>query len=416
MNISRAMSIHRKVAQLSLAGIFLVVLALLRQHSSASIQGSKGRQELQWLNGSLPTSPPGGSTWTHLGHLRTPYSSSVSQKHARPFQKQESEYTRTLVVPQMKTDDTSWIAKELPDLSATVYIANDPSASLHPPKNKGHEVMVYLTYIIDHYNKLPDIIIFMHAHRWTHHNNELLDNDAIQIIRRLSNAYVSRQGYVNLRCQWVPGCPEWLHPDSGKENLGKQEEAVLSDAWNELFPSHPLPMTLSQPCCAQFALSRQRVHSIPLSQFAFFRDWILRTPLSDYISGRIWEYSWQYLFTNQSVSCPAEHLCYCDAFGVCFGGAEEYSNYEDARLTKLDYEAQIEELRQQQVLSRMPGERSNNANTSSVESNKYSYLYGQVRALDRELAARRKNAIERGSDPRMRAEECGRQWKDGDGF
>ena len=279
--------------------------------------------------------------------------------------------------------------------------------------------MIYLTYIIDHYDDLPEILLFMHAHRWTHHNNDLLDYDAPQMIKRLSNAYVKRQGYVNMRCHWSPGCPEWLHPDSEEQTLGKQEEAVLSECWSELFPLDPIPKTLSQPCCAQFALSHDRIHSIPRNQFIFFRDWILRTPLSDYISGRIWEYSWQYLFTGQSVSCPAEHLCYCDGFGVCFGGAAEYTSYEDMRQTKLDYEAQIKDLRQQQVLQREIAESLGSANASSVEqaeSDKLSYLYEQVNALDKELAARRKDAIARGDDPRKRAEECGRQWQEGDGF
>lgn len=405
------MSIHRRRIYLSLVGVFLVLLALLRRHVPLSIHSSAGFQRAHLANMSLPTSSPNGSIRSSLEALRTPHSLLAGQIQSDPFQKQESDYTRMLVVPRMKGDDISWIANELPRLNTTVYTANDPSAPLHPPKNKGHEVMVYLTYIIDHYHKLPDVVIFMHAHRWTHHNNELLGNDATQMIRRLSNAHVSRQGYVNMRCRWVPGCPEWLHPDSRDENLSKQEEAVLLDSWNELFPSRPLPVTLSQPCCAQFALSRQRIHSIPLSQFTFFRDWILRTPLSDYISGRIWEYSWQYLFTNQSVFCPAEHLCYCDAFGVCFGGATEYSNYENMRRTKVDYEARMDELRRQEVLTFMPGQHSSNASPFTRVSTMYSHLQGQAKALDRELAARKKDAIQRGNDPRQRAAECGRQWQ-----
>ena len=278
--------------------------------------------------------------------------------------------------------------------------------------------MVYLTYIIDHYDVLPDVIVFMHAHRWTHHNNELLGYDAPQMIRRLSSAHVTRQGYVNMRCHWSPGCPEWLHPGGREEVLGKQEEAVLVESWAELFPSDPLPKTLAQPCCAQFALSRQRIHSIPLRRFTFFRDWILRTPLSDYISGRIWEYSWQYLFTSQGVYCPAEHLCYCDAFGVCFGGAVEFSNYKDMQGNKLEYEAQINKMRQQTLLLQADQNwKSTNASKiPPIETDKYSHLLRQVDALDKELASRRKKAIERGNDPRKRAEECGRQWTEGDGY
>ena len=58
-----------------------------------------------------------------------------------------------------------WLQKEIPDQPTAIYVVDDPSAPLHPPKNKGHEVMVYLTYIIDHYDELADVTMFMHAHQ-----------------------------------------------------------------------------------------------------------------------------------------------------------------------------------------------------------------------------------------------------------
>lgn len=56
--------------------------------------------------------------------------------------------------------------------------------------------MVYLSYIIENYNNLADVNIFMHAHRMAWHNNELLDHDAVQVIARLSAERVQREGYV----------------------------------------------------------------------------------------------------------------------------------------------------------------------------------------------------------------------------
>ena len=88
--------------------------------------------------------------------------------------------------------------------------------------------MIYLTYIVDHYNDLPDITIFMYAHCWTHHNNHLLGHDAVRNGPPIRSDHVIREGYVNMRCEWTPGCPEWLHPDNTRESLDKQEEEVLS--------------------------------------------------------------------------------------------------------------------------------------------------------------------------------------------
>lgn len=82
-------------------------------------------------------------------------------------------YTRTLVIAKTKDDDTDWVQKELRVIELAAYVANDLSMPLHTRKNKGHEVMVYLTYIIEHWHKLPDIVVFLHSHRYSWHNNEL---------------------------------------------------------------------------------------------------------------------------------------------------------------------------------------------------------------------------------------------------
>ena len=53
------------------------------------------------------------------------------------------------------------------NLSTTVLLPN--ISALVPLKivpNRGAEAMAYLSAIIDHYDNLPDIMIFMHAHRF----------------------------------------------------------------------------------------------------------------------------------------------------------------------------------------------------------------------------------------------------------
>lgn len=77
-------------------------------------------------------------------------------------------YTSTLVIARTKEEDMEWLQREIPDQQTAIYVVDDPSAPLHPPKNKGHEVMVYLTYIIDHYDELADVTMFMHAHQVNH--------------------------------------------------------------------------------------------------------------------------------------------------------------------------------------------------------------------------------------------------------
>lgn len=75
-------------------------------------------------------------------------------------------YTTALVIARTKKEDIGWMDEQVPaEVRRYVYVADDMGAPLHPPKNKGHEVMVYLTYVIDHYEELADVSVFLHAHQ-----------------------------------------------------------------------------------------------------------------------------------------------------------------------------------------------------------------------------------------------------------
>lgn len=328
-------------------------------------------------------------------------------------------YTKVLVVPKMTEEDTSWMETEIPEWQTAVYVADDPTAPLHPPKNKGHEVMVYLTYIIDHYDSLPDIIAFMHSHQFAWHNDDLLGQNAGGLLRRLNPARVVREGYMNLRCNWGPGCPDWMHPGAVEEDASKQEEIMLARAWGEIFPDDPIPQVLAQPCCAQFAVSRERIHAIPKARFVYYRDWILRTELSDYISGRVWEYLWHVVFTGENTVCPAENVCYCDGYGICFGGEEEYANYRNIGAQKGALEQELgkwQEDAQAIEVARINGPLTEELRLPIPEPGKDIQLQERIQDLEHQLSELKDNADQRGTDPRLRALEAGRAWKEGDGF
>lgn len=324
------MLVIRRWLPIVLLTVVCAFIALLSRTNYSTLIRGHDFEEVEPKNDTLM----GGTPVAGLAMNTTCSQSSLDL--ARPSTDQDSgRYcTPTLVVPRMKDDDISWMDELTGSLHFDIYIADDFAAAAHPPTNKGHEVMIYLTYIIDHYDKLPEAVIFMHAHRRTHHNNDLLDFDAVEMIKRLRMDHVLKQGYFNMRCGWLPGCPQWLDASGGHEVMNKQEQAVLSESWQELFPLDPLPPNLAQPCCSQFAVSRQRIQSIPRSRYIFWRDWVMKTPLTNYVSGRIWEYSWHYLFTRESVLCPAEHVCYCDGFGLCFESQEVYRTFRELNSTQ----------------------------------------------------------------------------------
>jgi hypothetical protein len=330
-----------------------------------------------------------------------------------------SNYTRTLVMPRMSDENVDWIDEEIPAINKAIYVADDPSAPLHPPKNKGHEVMTYFTYIIDNYDALPDVSIFMHAHRFSWHNNDLHHHDAAEMIKMLSSERVQRQGYMNMRCHWNPGCPEWMHPGVMEEDINKKEETMMAKSWSELFPHEPIPRVLAVPCCGQFALSRDRIRTIPLSTFNFYRNWLLKTELNDYISGRIWEYLWQFVFTGQSSVCPSQHACYCDGYGICFDGEADFDKWFEIRYNREQLLGHLAEWRAKAAAikdAKDEGRLDEAAELEVPKLGKDAQLEKEIEDLNSELSHRRDMAVERGRDPRVRALHSGREWKDGDGY
>ncbi|KKK13348.1 hypothetical protein P175DRAFT_08487 [Aspergillus ochraceoroseus IBT 24754] len=320
------------------------------------------------------------------------------------------EYTKILVVPRTSSEDASWIERELPLWQSAVYVVDDPSAPLHPPKNKGHEVMIYLSYIIEHYDQLPDIMAFMHAHQFAWHNDDLFGGNAAEMLQRLNPERVIREGYMNLRCGWAPGCPDWLHPGTLEPDASKQEEVLLARSWGEIFPDDPIPDVLAQPCCAQFAVSRDRVLAIPRARFVFYRDWILRTELSDYISGRIWEYLWHVVFTGQNVVCPKEHICYCDGYGICFGGEEEYSNFRNLNTERERLEEDLKRWRSRANViesARLRGTLGEKSHLTVPDPGQDIILEDEIFAKEQLMDDLLFNASVRGQDPAARALEAG---------
>lgn len=360
------------------------------------------------LNASTPTSHP-------AKQLYAPHPHYVSGTPKPPG----SIYSKTLVVPKMKEEDTSWLDSEIPEWEKAVYVADDPEAPLHPPKNKGHEVMVYLSYIIDHYEVLPDVVAFMHSHQFAWHNDDLFGGNAADLLQRLNPARVVREGYMNLRCNWGPGCPDWMHPGALEENASKQEETLLARAWGEIFPDDPIPQVLAQPCCAQFAVSRDRILAIPKARFVYYRDWMLRTELSDYISGRVWEYLWHVVFTGENIVCPSENVCYCDGYGICFGGEEGYANFRavNAERDSLNQElTKWRETAESIEVARISGPFNEEQHLAIPEPGKDIQLGAEIQEKDDLINKLRDKAKERGNNPRLRALDMGREWKEGDGF
>ncbi|KAF2649396.1 hypothetical protein K491DRAFT_698131 [Lophiostoma macrostomum CBS 122681] len=226
------------------------------------------------------------------------------------------------------------------------------------------------------------------------------------MVKSLNHDRVARNGYMNLRCHHKPGCPDWVHldrPGGDFDFFNKPEEIYWRrHIWEEIHPGAPIPPSLSGICCAQFAVSRDRIRQIPIERFVHYRRWLLETTMDDQFSGRIFEYIWHYIFTGHEVYCPAMNTCYCDGYGFCFGGRkkfEEYFEKMDARNTR------NEELRGFTEKEDKAREDGKTVTWTEKETKRMQQLSKEIEKMDQEMEKSRNEAKARGNDPNARLEE-----------
>ncbi|KAL9115560.1 MAG: hypothetical protein Q9187_007285 [Circinaria calcarea] len=220
-----------------------------------------------------------------------PYAKTTSASTASP--------SKIIVVGKLEKEDTSWVGNDLPDWQNAIYTVDNLDASLHTPMNKGRESIAYLTYIIDHYDLLPDIIVFLHSHRdgekkaW-HVDNEKHDN--VQLVKDLKLDYVKQKGYVNLRCGLTPGCSGEVQPFRDPPSTHFQVEKEIPAVWKELFANDDVPREIGVACCAQFAVMKRQVLARTKEDYQRYRQWVMNTKLPDHLSGRVMEFLWHIIF------------------------------------------------------------------------------------------------------------------------
>lgn len=149
--------------------------------------------------------------------------------------------------------------------------------------------------------------------------------DNVPLLRNLQLPYIISQGYANLRCVWDLGCPAEINLETppGTIDPSKATEIAYPQAFHELFPEEPLPSSVGVACCAQFAVTRDRIRVRPQKDYQHYRQWLLDTSLENQVSGRVLEYSWHIIFGKPAVHCPDARVCYCNTYGLCNLKCEE---------------------------------------------------------------------------------------------
>jgi hypothetical protein len=155
----------------------------------------------------------------------------------------------------------------------------------------------------------------LHAHRDTWPaawHNDAPGYDNVDAVRKLKLDYVMNNGYANMRCNWIPGCPDEIQYKRVKEPTGnatldaeeevKNIENKFPGVWHHFFGADSeVPEVIATQCCAQFAVSREQILKRPLSDYQRMHKWLMDTEFTDQVSGTIMEYMWHIIFGRDPV-------------------------------------------------------------------------------------------------------------------
>ena len=191
-------------------------------------------------------------------------------------------------------EDIEWLNKLKYDF--IVYEKEKEGYKYNIPVNKGREASVYMKYIIDHYDKLPDYVIFIHGHESDWHHKE-------SMVKKI-NSLLFFWDYFNLNDS---GCKFTLMYDKLflMNNIDEAGPSMV-DWWEQnMEPFFGPPESYGNPinkdtCCSQFVVSKKNILRHPIEFYKHQYNWLITTDIDNFYSGRYYEWLWKFIFSTNS--------------------------------------------------------------------------------------------------------------------
>jgi len=180
--------------------------------------------------------------------------------------------------------DISWISEIRPGVNIKVYSTSDPSRIYVTP-NKGMDANMYLRYILDNYDNLPERTLFVH-----HHKEDWTQDFPLPYI--INNLNWGLDNYFNIGARQYYGDVFVIDP---------RTKQWLRDSWYLFEQYIPFPKELFYYAGTQFMCHRDLIKQYPKSYYQMLYSWLMMTPLPDYLSGRIFEWTWHYILTKNPI-------------------------------------------------------------------------------------------------------------------
>ncbi|KAK4946375.1 hypothetical protein LTR10_014573 [Elasticomyces elasticus] len=236
--------------------------------------------------------------------------------------------TKTIIASTQSKNNRSadWVMDLLPDWAPAIFMTDvlEDALDEHGIRkfglyhDSGREASVYLSYIINNYYNLPDIMVFIHGGRYQTHNDDPM-YDTYPEIANLNLDYVLEEGYVTLRCNWKICPATTVEPVLGHEDTMWESHGLWAQAFSEFFPNETIPDKVSSPCCAQFAVTREMVHRWPVTKYEQMRQFMWKETGWNMVTkmGIVFEYMWHVIFGKPAYWCAPAKECYCKKWNFC---------------------------------------------------------------------------------------------------
>ncbi|KAF2739334.1 hypothetical protein EJ04DRAFT_411075, partial [Polyplosphaeria fusca] len=219
---------------------------------------------------------------------------------------------RMIVFVSTGIGSPEWLAKDLQQWNSTVYSVDHSFTQLHlagQKIDKGRIANAYLTYLVENYNNLPEVVVFVDGCSSQYVSKTAPDYNRMEMIRQLNISSIQKTGFDNLRCLSRIGCQSEILPLRKPKDEFNTPEVAMHDAWKELFQDAMMPRSLATPRGAEFAVTRTKVQKRGLNDYRRFWEWLNKTRLDDDTAGIIMEHLWHIIFGRGAQYCSEMERC-----------------------------------------------------------------------------------------------------------
>ena len=183
-------------------------------------------------------------------------------------------------------EDTSWVE----NLQYPYTIISRAGIPAEVAPNKGNEASAFLEYIINNYDQLADYTYFVHGHRSSWHNAANVDE--------VINSTIFKHAYYNINdypCGYLRNYIDSLQACDG---AFREISAIIEyDICGAEIIYRP---------CAQFYVKRELIRAYSLDVWRALYNFLMKSDLPSYWSGRAFEYTWHCIFLRSHCDIEKE--------------------------------------------------------------------------------------------------------------